>query len=244
MTKRCADCGEVKNFSLFHKNAQQKDGYSCYCKKCSTDRNKNKYIKASQDHEWKLKQTLRASKQRAEKNNLEHTLTLNDLKQLYPQDNKCPILNIDLLKNSARDRLEGTEDIYTSIRGLARELGLPIVTPSQANRTGAKSDIIEGDNIAGSYSKLMIGDIVVSLARNRKDKLEGTGRWHIMKNRLGADGMTFASKIDTATGHIEIYEDFLEIEDTTNGGAKKSTDYNALDKDEKDFLKNFILSSD
>ncbi len=39
-----------------------------------------KYIKASQDHEWKLKQTLRASKQRAEKNNLEHTLTLNDLK--------------------------------------------------------------------------------------------------------------------------------------------------------------------
>ena len=150
---------------------------------------------------------------------------------------------VDLLKNSARDRLEGTEDIYTSIRGLARELGLPIVTPSQANRTGAKSDIIEGDNIAGSYSKLMIGDIVVSLARNRKDKLEGTGRWHIMKNRLGADGMTFASKIDTSTGHIEIYEDFLNIEEPINGASKKPNDYNALDRDEKDFLKNFILSS-
>jgi replicative DNA helicase len=151
---------------------------------------------------------------------------------------------IDLLKNSARDRLEGTEDIYTSIRGLARELGLPIVTPSQANRTGAKSDIIEGDNIAGSYSKLMIGDIVVSLARNRKDKLEGTGRWHIMKNRLGADGMTFASKIDTSTGHIEIYEDFIDIQDIPTNGFKKPTDYNVLDKDEKDFLKNFILTSD
>jgi replicative DNA helicase len=151
---------------------------------------------------------------------------------------------IDLLKNTARDRLEGTEDIYTSVRGLARELGLPIVTPSQANRTGAKSDIIEGDNIAGSYSKLMIGDIVVSLARNRKDKLEGTGRWHIMKNRLGADGMTFASKIDTSTGHIEIYEDFLEIEDANTSNPKKPVDYNALDRDEKDFLKNFILNSD
>jgi len=151
---------------------------------------------------------------------------------------------IDLLKNTARDRLEGTEDIYTSVRGLARELGLPIVTPSQANRTGAKSDIIEGDNIAGSYSKLMIGDIVVSLARNRKDKLEGTGRWHIMKNRLGADGMTFASKIDTSTGNIEIYEDFLEIEDANTSNHKKPVDYNALDRDEKDFLKNFILNSD
>jgi hypothetical protein len=85
---------------------------------------------------------------------------------------------------------------------------------------------------------------VVSLARNRKDKLEGTGRWHIMKNRLGADGMTFASKIDTSTGHIEIYEDFLDIEDTTNGTSKKPGDYNALDKEEKDFLKNFILNSD
>jgi replicative DNA helicase len=149
---------------------------------------------------------------------------------------------IDLLKNSSRDRLEGTEDIYTSIRGLAMELGIPIVTPSQANRTGAKSDIIEGDNIAGSYSKLMIGDIVVSLARTRGDKLNGTGRWHIMKNRVGADGMTFASKIDTSTGKIEIFEDFLEIEPQQN--PSKPVDYNALDRDEKDFLKNFILSSD
>jgi replicative DNA helicase len=151
---------------------------------------------------------------------------------------------IDLLKNSARDRLEGTEDIYTSIRGLARELGLPIVTPSQANRTGANSEIIEGSNIAGSYSKLMIGDIVVSLARNRNDKLNGTGRWHVMKNRLGADGMTFDSKIDTSTGHIEIYEDFLNIDTSQNGSPKKPNDYNALDRDEKDFLKNFITSSD
>jgi hypothetical protein len=149
---------------------------------------------------------------------------------------------IDLLKNTSRDRLEGTEDIYTSVRGLARELSLPIVTPSQANRSGAKSDIIEGDNIAGSYSKLMIGDIVLSLARNRKDKLEGTGRWHVMKNRLGGDGMTFASTIDTSIGKIEIFEDFLEIENPITNA--KTNDYNAVDKDEKDFLRNFILNND
>lgn len=148
---------------------------------------------------------------------------------------------IDLLKNTSRDRLEGTEDIYTSVRGLAMELGIPIVTPSQANRSGAKSDIIEGDNIAGSYSKLMIGDIVLSLARNRNDKLNNTGRWHVMKNRVGADGMTFGSKIDTSMGKIEIFEDFLEIETQPNN---KSNDYNALDRDEKDFLKNFILNAD
>jgi replicative DNA helicase len=148
---------------------------------------------------------------------------------------------IDLLKNTSKDRLEGTEDIYTSVRGLAMELGIPIVTPSQANRTGAKSDIIEGDNIAGSYSKLMIGDIVLSLARNRNDKLNGTGRWHVMKNRVGADGMTFGSSIDTSMGKIEIFKDFIEI---NNAPPSKAGDYNALDRDEKDFLKNFILNAD
>jgi len=148
---------------------------------------------------------------------------------------------IDLLKNTSRDRLEGTEDIYTSVRGLARELELPIVTPSQANRTGAKSEIIEGDNIAGSYSKLMIGDIVVSLARNRKDKLEGTGRWHFMKNRLGPDGMTFGSKIDTSTGDIQIFEDLMDISDAPVDGKPKR--YDDIDKDDKNFLKSFIFES-
>lgn len=168
------------------------------------------------------------------------------IESLRMQDDFVPdvifIDYIDLLKNSARDRLEGTEDIYTSVRGLARELQLPIVTPSQANRSGAKSEIIEGDNIAGSYSKLMIGDIVLSLARNRKDKLEGTGRWHVMKNRLGSDGMTFGSKIDTSTGYIEIYDDMLEIDTTSQ--YNKPQDYNSLDKGEKDFLRSFISNPD
>jgi replicative DNA helicase len=164
------------------------------------------------------------------------------IESLRMQDNFVPdvifIDYIDLMKNSARDRLEGTEDIYTSVRGLARELQLPIVTPSQANRSGAKSEIIEGDNIAGSYSKLMIGDIVLSLARNRKDKLEGVGRWHIMKNRVGSDGMTYGSKIDGSTGVIEIYDDLLEVD--TSNALTRSQDYNELDQGEKAFLKNFL----
>jgi hypothetical protein len=62
-----------------------------------------------------------------------------------------------------------------------------------------------------------------------------------MKNRVGADGMTFGSNIDTSMGKIEIFEDFLEI---NTAPPAKAGDYNALDRDEKDFLKNFILSSD
>ena len=39
----------------------------------------------------------------------------------------------------------------------------------------------------------------------KADKVNGTGRFHIMKNRYGIDGLTFGVKeADTATGHFEV----------------------------------------
>ena len=67
---------------------------------------------------------------------------------------------------------------------------LPIWTASQVNRSGAREDIIQGDRMAESYTKMMITDFAMSLARSAEDKERGTGRWHIMKNRYGADGIT------------------------------------------------------
>jgi hypothetical protein len=43
-------------------------------------------------------------------------------------------------------------------------------------------------------------------------------------------------------GKIKIFEDFLEIE--TPALNSRVNDYNAVDKDEKDFLKNFILNTE
>ena len=42
-----------------------------------------------------------------------------------------------------------------------------------------------------------------SLSRMKEDKVLGTGRWHVMKNRYGMDGMTYNLKMDTNNGHIE-----------------------------------------
>jgi hypothetical protein len=51
---------------------------------------------------------------------------------------------------------------------------------------------------------MMITDFAMSLARSAEDKENGTGRWHIMKNRYGADGITYDSVMDTSIGKIEI----------------------------------------
>ena len=154
---------------------------------------------------------------------------------------------VDLLSSRKRtaDRKGEIDDIYTSTKGLARELNVPIWSVSQVNRAGAKDDVIEGDKAAGSYDKIMITDFCMSLSRKAKDKVNGTGRFHIMKNRYGMDGLTFGVQADTSTGHFTVhdYDPDEEFEQDTIPSNKKS--YGDFDTFDKQSLKNkfFELNS-
>ena len=162
------------------------------------------------------------------------------IQQLENQNEFKPDLIIidylDLLKGKSRkERKDEIDDVYTDAKGLAKVLNKPIISPSQANRTASKSSIIEGDNAAGSYDKIMIGDIIISVARRKKDKVRGTGKWHIMKNRYGADGLTFNSTIDTANGKIII--DSAPTEDDDEEGEAPKVGFSNFDTDDRDILK-------
>lgn len=114
---------------------------------------------------------------------------------------------IDYLKAPSKkynERKDEIDDLYVACKALAKEYKVPVISPSQVNRMGAKDNIIEGDKAAGSYDKLMVADFCMSLSRQKEDKVNGTGRVHIMKNRYGMDGMTYSAKVDTNNGHIEI----------------------------------------
>jgi replicative DNA helicase len=145
---------------------------------------------------------------------------------------------VDLLrsKKNNRERKDEIDDIYISTKGLARELNLPIWSVSQVNRAGAKDDIIEGDKAAGSYDKMMVTDVAISLSRKRQDKVNGTGRFHIMKNRYGMDGMTYSVKVDTSTGHFEV-SSYLEEDDETSSTPTKSTTFGGIDSSDKALIK-------
>ena len=138
---------------------------------------------------------------------------------------------IDLLSTRKRnvDRKGEIDDIYTSTKGLARELNIPIWSVSQVNRAGAKDDIIEGDKAAGSYDKMMITDLSLSLSRKKEDKVNGTGRLHIMKNRYGMDGLTFQVDVNTSNGHISIGDHYDEEADTVTPKKQQSNDFDNLD---------------
>ena len=120
-------------------------------------------------------------------------------------------------------------------RKLAKELGIPIVSPSQANRTGADKGILQAENAAGSYDKIMIGDIIISLARGRKDKVNGTGRLHIMKNRYGMDGLTYSVRVNTANGHFEV-NDTIEDDDEPTQPTQNNNSFNQIDSFDKKHL--------
>jgi len=124
---------------------------------------------------------------------------------------------VDLLssKRKSTDRKFEIDDIYTSTKGLARELNIPIWSVSQVNRAGSKDDVIEGDKAAGSYDKMMITDFAMSLSRKKEDKVNNTGRFHVMKNRYGMDGITYIIKADTSTGHFEITDEYDEDDNPT-----------------------------
>ena len=139
---------------------------------------------------------------------------------------------IDLLSTRKRnvDRKGEIDDIYTSTKGLARELNIPIWSVSQVNRAGAKDDIIEGDKAAGSYDKMMITDLSLSLSRKKEDKVNGTGRLHIMKNRYGMDGLTFQVDVNTSNGHIAVGDHYDEEADTVAPKKQSNDNFDDLDK--------------
>lgn len=105
-------------------------------------------------------------------------------------------------KGKFSERKDEIDDVFIATKGLAKEFQIPILTPSQVNRMGAKDSVIEGDKAAGSYDKMMVADICLSLSRQKEDKVLGTGRVHVMKNRYGQDGMTYEVDMDTNNGHI------------------------------------------
>ncbi len=132
--------------------------------------------------------------------------------KMIATDNKPDVIIVDyadlLLSYSNKSDSTYAEQggVYIDLRGMSGELGIPIWTASQTNRSAIDSEVIEADKIADSYAKVMNADFIMSWSRKSKDKLNNTARAHIMKNRFGPDGITFPCKMDTITGFIEVYE--------------------------------------
>jgi RecA/RadA recombinase len=140
----------------------------------------------------------------------------------------------DILKDTggSREVRHALGNIYEDLRGLAGEFQIPVWTASQANRSALDEDVIEATKVSESYQKIMTADFVMSLSRKVEDKIGNTGRFHVIKNRFGPDGMTFPAKVNTNTGKMEIYEG------NSVGGKEQQTKIDNRDNLMKKMLSN------
>ena len=114
--KKCNRCTEKKALFEFSKNKASKDGLQHRCRTCDIlyqkeRRSNNKEAalaydrkhkaKRRKEFDFRLQMLLNASKQRASLKGREHSLTLQDIKDMYPIDGKCPVYGFDLQFNSA-----------------------------------------------------------------------------------------------------------------------------------------------
>ena len=127
--------------------------------------------------------------------------------------------------------------IYEELRGVAGEFDIPIWTASQANRSSLEEDVIDASKVSEDYSKVMTADFVMSMSRKVEDKIANTGRFHVIKNRFGPDGLTFPATINTNTGYIMIYEAHTKEGRSTQGKMDNSEEYlrRTLAQKKKDF---------
>ena len=133
------------------------------------------------------------------------------LKQMEIQEIKPDAVIVDyadILKPTTfyKEKRHATGETYEHLRGMAGEFDIPVWTASQANRSSLEEDVIDATKVSEDYSKVMTADFVISVSRKVEDKIANTGRFHVIKNRFGVDGITFPASINTNTGLIQVHE--------------------------------------
>ena len=114
-TKICNSCKEEKPISEFTKNKAAPDGLQYKCSPCDVAYQAKRYIEnleqrldyqrtyqknKRKDYNYRLQMLINASKQRARNKKREHTITVEDIKAIFPSDGCCPIFGMKLEFNT------------------------------------------------------------------------------------------------------------------------------------------------
>ena len=149
----------------------------------------------------------------------------------------------DLLKAPRyfKDKRLELGNIYEELRGMSGDFNIPVWTASQSNRSGAETDVIVGEQISEDYSKIMIGDFIMSVSRKELDNESKTARIFIIKNRFGVDKIRFPAKFNVYNGSLSIFDPtslqgkILTEKMNGDSAMKKALEeqYNKLNKNKK-----------
>jgi replicative DNA helicase len=103
---------------------------------------------------------------------------------------------------------EAQGSVMREFESMLSELDIAGWTATQGNRSSIKSDVVEGDQIAGSIKKAQIVHFMVSIAKTLEQKEKGKANMAILKSRFGKSGVVFEDIIfDNSTIQIDMSQD-------------------------------------
>lgn len=112
---------------------------------------------------------------------------LNQLKNY--EDFTPDVIIVDYLELMKTDRemaeYQGQERLAQELRGVASEYGCLVWTATQTNREGKKVNIITDAELADSYGKIRVCDLVFSINQTEQEFDKGSARLYLMKSRNG-----------------------------------------------------------
>ncbi len=132
----------------------------------------------------------------------------------------------DLIKpegSSKEEKRHQLESIYEELRGISQEVGCPIWTASQTNRSGLNAEVITMESISEAFNKCFVADFIFSVSRTVEDKNGNGGRIFIAKNRNGPDGLVYPIFMDTSNVKIKVLKKPME-QDEMEDFVKKAAE--------------------
>ena len=104
----------------------------------------------------------------------------------------------DIMRSTRRftERREEEGYVYEELKGLAGELDLPIWTASQATRASLMKKKLSLADVAESYDKARISDVIVALCQTESEKFNRELRLVVCKNRDSISGSEIPIKTD------------------------------------------------
>lgn len=119
-------------------------------------------------------------------------------------DEMCSIKKFD--SSASRHEFKA---IYRDLRNLGRDQSrkFAVWSASQTNKEGSSADIVTGENMAESFRKLDVPDVVFAGGVKPQDKSKGIMKGFLIKNRNGNDGITMPMFIDKTTSRFKVVSD-------------------------------------
>jgi len=106
-----------------------------------------------------------------------------------------------------KDRLVEEASVFEELRALAGKRKHPLLTAGQVNRENAERELVKGTGTAGTYEKIMVADLIITLSATPQEKKDNLMRIHFSEYRNGESGTI---KIQTKYGMGRFYDEFVE----------------------------------